>query len=387
MAENFNFGRDGAIEEDQWGNKWLDGQIVSSDATPLDEGVLPGESGSVISDYINELDLPQDDVVRELGEDEEFTIDETVDEEIADGNWMQRNAPEWFSDWLYEAERPSLGDLDLSSDFGEISTDGITEAGTDSWGDRLSDVARQAIQSGAYIGDFWKDLAFVPYNLYQGENLKDQWDRINELPEWAEDIGYVSQTGKDWFDHPTYRAFQENILPFGGAGLVGLGMKIPKAGALLQYMFPTTNMMNKMANVKSKGDFFRNIGNWAFGKPWGPMLPRPGSMAFNVGLPWAIGQGTRKAKNQPSVFDMAGAVDFSPVSSAYASTPSGANYAAGQWSQPTQPQNVTPIHPHAMMEQSYNVGSGPGISSQSDYEALQEANVAAGKPRYLAYGL
>ena len=313
MAKEFNWGFDGEIEEDQYGNQWLDGQTILSD-----ESATTTE-GSVIDDYVNELDLSQDNEIKELKPWEK--LEDEVEEEVIDGNWMQQNAPTWFSDWLYEGQRPSPGDLDLSSDFGEISTDGITEAGTDSWGDRLSDVARQAIQSGAYIGDFWKDLAFVPYNLYQGENLKDQWDRINELPEWAEDIGYVSQTGKDWFDHPTYRAFQENILPFGGAGVVGLGMKIPKAGALLQYMFPTTNMMRKMANLKSGWDIPGVIGKWAYGKPWGPMLPRPGSMAFNVGLPWAIGQGTRKVKGEPSVFDMAGAVDFSPVSSAYARTP------------------------------------------------------------------
>ena len=374
MAKEFNWGFDGEIEEDQSGNKWLDGQVISSD-----ESTTTTE-GSVIDDYVNDMDLSQDNVVEELKPWEK--LEDEVEEEVIDGNWMQQNAPEWFSDWLYEGQRPSAGDLELYSDFGEISEDDITEVGTDSKLDRLSDVARQAIQSGAYMADFWKDLAYVPYNLYQGENLKDQWDRINELPEWAEDIGYVSERGKDWFDHPTYRAFQENILPFAGAGVVGAAMKVPKAGKLLQYMFPTTNMMNKM----TKGNILQNIGNWAYGKPWGPMLPRPGSMAFNIGIPWAIGQGTRKAKGEPNVFDMAGAVDFSPVSSAYAGTPSGANYAAGQWSQPTQP-SVRSRHPRAMMEQGYNIGSGPGTSSQSDYEALQERNIAEGKPRYLAYGL
>ena len=374
MAKEFNWGFDGEIEEDQSGNKWLDGQVISSD-----ESTTTTE-GSVIDDYVNDMDLSQDNVVEELKPWEK--LEDEVEEEVIDGNWMQQNAPEWFSDWLYEGQRPSAGDLELYSDFGEISEDDITEVGTDSKLDRLSDVARQAIQSGAYMADFWKDLAYVPYNLYQGENLKDQWDRINELPEWAEDIGYVSERGKDWFDHPTYRAFQENILPFAGAGVVGAAMKVPKAGKLLQYMFPTTNMMNKM----TKGNILQNIGNWAYGKPWGPMLPRPGSMAFNIGIPWAIGQGTRKAKGEPNVFDMAGAVDFSPVSSAYAGIPSGANYAAGQWAQPTQP-SVRSRHPRAMMEQGYNIGSGPGTSSQSDYEALQERNIAEGKPRYLAYGL
>ena len=374
MAKEFNWGFDGEIEEDQSGNKWLDGQVISSD-----ESTTTTE-GSVIDDYVNDMDLSQDNVVEELKPWEK--LEDEVEEEVIDGNWMQQNAPEWFSDWLYEGQRPSAGDLELYSDFGEISEDDITEVGTDSKLDRLSDVARQAIQSGAYMADFWKDLAYVPYNLYQGENLKDQWDRINELPEWAEDIGYVSERGKDWFDHPTYRAFQENILPFAGAGVVGAAMKVPKAGKLLQYMFPTTNMMNKM----TKGNILQNIGNWAYGKPWGPMLPRPGSMAFNIGIPWAIGQGTRKAKGEPNVFDMAGAVVFSPVSSAYAGIPSGANYAAGQWSQPTQP-SVRSRHPRAMMEQGYNIGSGPGTSSQSDYEALQERNIAEGKPRYLAYGL
>ena len=374
MAKEFNWGFDGEIEEDQSGNKWLDGQVISSD-----ESTTTTE-GSVIDDYVNDMDLSQDNVVEELKPWEK--LEDEVEEEVIDGNWMQQNAPEWFSDWLYEGQRPSAGDLELYSDFGEISEDDITEVGTDSKLDRLSDVARQAIQSGAYMADFWKDLAYVPYNLYQGENLKDQWDRINELPEWAEDIGYVSERGKDWFDHPTYRAFQENILPFAGAGVVGAAMKVPKAGKLLQYMFPTTNMMNKM----TKGNILQNIGNWAYGKPWGPMLPRPGSMAFNIGIPWAIGQGTRKAKGEPNVFDMAGAVDFSPVSSAYAGIPSGANYEAGQWSQPTQP-SVRSRHTRAMMEQGYNIGSGPGTSSQSDYEALQERNIAEGKPRYLAYGL
>ena len=374
MAKEFNWGFDGEIEEDQSGNKWLDGQVISSD-----ESTTTTE-GSVIDDYVNDMDLSQDNVVEELKPWEK--LEDEVEEEVIDGNWMQQNAPEWFSDWLYEGQRPSAGDLELYSDFGEISEDDITEVGTDSKLDRLSDVARQAIQSGAYMADFWKDLAYVPYNLYQGENLKDQWDRINELPEWAEDIGYVSERGKDWFDHPTYRAFQENILPFAGAGVVGAAMKVPKAGKLLQYMFPTTNMMNKM----TKGNILQNIGNWAYGKPWGPMLPRPGSMAFNIGIPWAIGQGTRKSKGEPNVYDMAGALAFSPDSSAYAGIPSGANYAAGQWSQPTQP-SVRSRHPRAMMEQGYNIGSGPGTSSQSDYEALQERNIAEGKPRYLAYGV
>ena len=373
MAKEFNWGFDGEIEEDQSGNKWLDGQVISSD-----ESTTTTE-GSVIDDYVNDMDLSQDNVVEELKPWEK--LEDEVEEEVIDGNWMQQNAPEWFSDWLYEGQRPSAGDLELYSDFGEISEDDITEVGTDSKLDRLSDVARQAIQSGAYMADFWKDLAYVPYNLYQGENLKDQWDRINELPEWAEDIGYVSERGKDWFDHPTYRAFQENILPFAGAGVVGAAMKVPKAGKLLQYMFPTTNMMNKM----TKGNILQNIGNWAYGKPWGPMLPRPGSMAFNIGIPWAIGQGTRKAKGEPSVYDMIGAVDFSPVSSAYAGIPSGANYAAGQWSQPTQP-SVRSRHPREMMEQSYNVRRRPELTTQSDYEALQEKNIAENKPKYLAYG-
>lgn len=284
MAKEFNWGFDGEIEEDQSGNKWLDGQVISSD-----ESTTTTE-GSVIDDYVNDMDLSQDNVVEELKPWEK--LEDEVEEEVIDGNWMQQNAPEWFSDWLYEGQRPSAGDLELYSDFGEISEDDITEVGTDSKLDRLSDVARQAIQSGAYMADFWKDLAYVPYNLYQGENLKDQWDRINELPEWAEDIGYVSERGKDWFDHPTYRAFQENILPFAGAGVVGAAMKVPKAGKLLQYMFPTTNMMNKM----TKGNILQNIGNWAYGKPWGPMLPRPGSMAFNIGIP--LGYWPRNTKGE-----------------------------------------------------------------------------------------
>ena len=46
MAKEFNWGFDGEIEEDQSGNKWLDGQVISSD-----ESTTTTE-GSVIDDYV-----------------------------------------------------------------------------------------------------------------------------------------------------------------------------------------------------------------------------------------------------------------------------------------------------------------------------------------------
>ena len=60
MAKEFNWGFDGEIEEDQSGNKWLDGQVISSD-----ESTTTTE-GSVIDDYVNDMDLSQDNVVEEL---------------------------------------------------------------------------------------------------------------------------------------------------------------------------------------------------------------------------------------------------------------------------------------------------------------------------------
>ena len=105
MAKEFNWGFDGEIEEDQSGNKWLDGQVISSD-----ESTTTTE-GSVIDDYVNDMDLSQDNVVEELKPWEK--LEDEVEEEVIDGNWMQQNAPEWFSDWLYEGQRPSAGDLEL----------------------------------------------------------------------------------------------------------------------------------------------------------------------------------------------------------------------------------------------------------------------------------
>jgi len=385
MAKEFNWGFDGEIEEDQYGNKWLDGQtILSDESATLDEGVLPGESGGVINDYINDLVLDQDDEIRELGEDEEFTIDETVDEEIADGNWMQQNAPEWFSDWLYEAERSDLGDLDLSSGFGEISSDDISVVPSDAFGDRLSDAARAAIQTGAYMGDFWKDLGMLPYNLATGQ--EKPFARLFEQPEWAQDIGYESDYGQAVMEDPRIRWIQENLLPYAGPGFFA------KTG--LSGVLGISKQIDKIPGLRKALEMIYPITMKGFKKGLTPTTRFPwiGNIPVNVGIPYLWNQIGRHVKGKQTDYDkgmewwMSNNTNVSPVSSAYASTPSGANYAAGQWSQPTQPR-VRSRHPREMMEQSYNVGSGPGISSQSDYEALQEANVAAGKPRYLAYGL
>ena len=342
--ENFNFGKDGKIEEDQWGNKWLDNQIVeSSDDTTLDEGILPNESGSVIDNYINDMDLSQDNVVKELKPWEKF--EDEVEEEVVDGNWMQRNAPEWFSDWLYEAERPD--ELDLSSDFGGISADDITEVGSDSWGARASDLARGTIQTGAYMGDFWKDLSLLPYNLALGRDKPIA--RIFEHPEWAQDIGYESDYGKAVMEDPRIRWIQENLLAYAGpgflaksgiSGVLGLSKhinKIPGLKKLLETAYPIT-----MKGFKKGLMPFPGLGNWP----------------VNVGLPYIWNQVGRKTQGKQTDYDKAmewwraNNTNLSPVSSAYASTPNRENYAAGQRSQPTQPR-VRSRHPREMMERSY----------------------------------
>ena len=122
------------------------------------------------------------------------------------------------------------------------------------------------------------------------------------------------------------------------------------------------------------------------------MLPKPGNWAFNIGLPYLWGQGVKKQKGDPeNVFDRAGelfgAADMSPVSSAHAADVSpgeGGYAAAGRMPMPTR--TVTPRHPREMMEQSYNVRRSPELTTQSDYERLQQENIAAGKPQYLAHG-
>tara|TARA_R100001082_G_scaffold108325_1_gene83422 strand:- start:13 stop:957 length:945 start_codon:yes stop_codon:yes gene_type:complete len=274
------------------------------------------EFNSVIDDYLNELVLGQDDEIRELGEGEEFTTDETVDEEIADGNWMQQNAPEWFSDWLYEAERSDLGDLDLSSDFGEISSDDISVMPSDAFGDRLSDAARAAIQTGAYMGDFWKDLGMLPYNLATGQ--EKPFARLFEQPEWAQDIGYESDYGQAVMEDPRIRWIQENLLPYAGpgffaktglSGVLGISKQIDKIPGLrkgLEMIYPTT-----MKGFK-KG-----------------LMPRfgIGNIPVNVGIPYLWNQIGRHVKGKQTDYDkgmewwMSNNTDFSPVSPAYASTP------------------------------------------------------------------
>jgi len=355
----------------------------------LELGIEPGAAGSISGDVIDDYLLDPDYVgegmtiedlttgdIETLGDVETDDELETQDNLTENLNWMQENAPEWFSDWLYEAERPDLGGVDLTSGFGDITEDAVTELGSESGIDRLSDVGRAAIQSGAYVGDFWKDLAMAPYRLFQGEGFKDQYERLTENPQWAEDIGYESDYGQAVMDNPAMRAFQEHILPFSGAGIIGAASRIPKAGKILQMMYPTTSAMAKMSKAKIK-DYAGIIGRALYGKPWGPMLPKPGSLGFDIGLPYAFGQGKEKVEGKPSIFD---------TEAHAADVPSRGDYAAGPMDYLQTPRPVTQRHPREMMEQSYNVRRGPELTTQSDYERLQQENIAANKPRYLAHG-
>ena len=120
-------------------------------------------------------------------------------------------------------------------------------------------------------------------------------------------------------------------------------------------MYPTTSAMAKMGKAKVK-DYAGIIGRALYGKPWGPMLPKPGSLGFNVGLPWAIGQGKRKVEGKPSVFDMAAHA---------ADVPSRGGYAAGQMPTPVR-RPVTPRHPREMMEMANTRRPGP----RDDYRGL-----------------
>ena len=292
----------------------------------IESGATGPISGDVINDYILDPDSGGEGITIEdlttgdietlgdVGTDDELETQDNLTENL---NWMQENAPEWFSDWLYEAERPDLGSVDLSSTFGSPTEDAVTELGSESGIDRLSDLGRAAIQSGAYVGDFWKDLAMAPYRLFQGEGFKDQYEHLIDNPQWAEDIGYESDYGQAVMDNPAVRGFQEHILPFAGAGIIGAASRIPAAGKIFQMMYPTTSAMAKMGKAKVK-DYAGIIGRALYGKPWGPMLPKPGSLAFNIGLPYAFGQGQEKIEGRPSAFDVSGAVDYSPVSSAHA---------------------------------------------------------------------
>ena len=187
-------------------------------------------------------------------------------------------------------------------------------------------------------------------------------------------------------DNPAVRMFQEHFLPFAGAGIIGAATKIPKAGKLLKKAYPMT-----AASFSNKAKRFKNMMKAIYNPGWA-MLPKPGNWAFNIGLPSLWSQGIKKQRGDPeNIFDRAGelfgAVDMpSPVSSAYAAdvSPGGGGYSARRMPMPTR--TVTPRHPREMMEQSYNVRRSPELTTQSDYGRLQQENIAAGKPRYLAHG-
>ena len=303
--------------------------------------------------------------------DNDYLFDDLSDEvvelaDVEDPTWIDKLTgaiPTGFKDWLYEAERSDLGGVDIGTYDDDLSVMDVVDPSEGGW-DRASDLGRGLIQSGAYMGDFWKDLGMLPYNLLA--NKEDPFARIFENPEWAEDIGYESDWGQKVMEDPRARWMQENLLPYVGPGLVAktglsgiLGIskqinKIPGLRELLGAIYPTT----------MKG----------FKKGLKPAL-RPGNIPFNVGLPYLwnqLGKKFGKTKEQ-NVFDdpigtvidpireqfnMSKAPDFSPISSAYAAdvSPGGGGYAAGQMPTP-RPRKVIPRHPREMMEMANRRGS------------------------------
>ena len=361
----------------------------------LELGIEPGAAGSISGDVIDDYLLDPDyvgegmtiedlttgdiETLGDVGTDDELETQDNLTENL---NWMQENAPEWFSDWLYEAERPDLGGVDLTSGFGGITEDAVTEMASEGKWDRTSDLGRGLIQSGAYIGDFWKDLAMLPYNL--AFDKEKPFSRLWEHPKWAEDIGYESDWGQSFMEDERVRWIQENLLPYAGPGIVaktGLSgilripkviNKIPGLRKILETVYPTTMKGFKQGLM--------------------PAI-RPGNIPFNVGLPYLWNQIGKKVKGEPTDYErgwqnlVAENTNFSPISSAHAAdVPSRGDYAAGPMDYLQTPRPVTQRHPREMMEQSYNVRRSPELTTQSDYERLQQENIAAGKPRYLAHG-
>jgi len=330
-------------------------------------------SGNVIKDYLDELVLGSDDEgIRVTGDGETTDIGDTsfLDEEIEDQddarselNWMQENAPEWFSDWLYEAERPNFGEVDLSAINKDMETMDLMDP-SNTLTDYRSDIGRGTIQTGGYMADFWKDLGMMPWRLSQGESWKKQYDRLMENPRWAEEIGYETKYGKKIMDNPLTRMVQEHWLPYLGGGVLGLGMKIPAAGKLLKTAYPMMAALTKGKAMKWT-DPLKAIWNPS---RWMGGLPKPGSWAFNLGIPYLASQGIKKQKGEPeNIFDRAGelfgAVDMpSPISSAYAAdVPMDRGYAAGQMPTPVRaPSN------RAMMEMANTRRPGP----RDDYRGL-----------------
>ena len=191
------------------------------------------------------------------------------------------------------------------------------------------------------------------------QKLATKSKRIIENPKWAEEIGYETKYGKMIMDNPAVRMFQEHFLPFAGAGIVGLGTKIPKAGNLLKKAYPMT-----AASVSNKAKRFKKMMKAIYNPGWA-MLPKPGNWAFNIGLPYLWVQGVKKQKGEPeNIFDRAGelfgAVDMpSPISSAYAAdvSPGGGGYAAGQMPTPVSREVRAPSN-RAMMEMANTRGLG-----------------------------
>ena len=289
-------------------------------------------------------DLISGDIETLGGSEEELNERETLDEPTENLNWMQENAPEWFSDWLYEAERPNLGGIDLASGFGKRTEGDVTELGSEKNLDRISDLGRGLIQTGAYMGDFWKDLGMLPYNLLADK--EKPFSRLWEHPEWAEDIGYESDYGKAVMEDPRIRWMQENLLPYAGpaffaktgiTGLLGISKqinKIPGLRKLLETVYPTT-MKGFKEGLKPAAQL--------------------GNIPVNVGLPYLWNQTGRFVKGEPTDYERAMEkifsenTDFSPISSAYAADA------------PVAPRPPTVSrHPREMMEMANTRGQGPG---------------------------
>ena len=339
-------------------------------------GILTQDTYDDLSDNVEITDLTEDVVSDDLSDQVSIEdIEPTWSDKFRDA------LPSEFIDWLYEAERSNLGDVDIGTYDDNVSVMDITEPSEGKW-DRTSDALRAAIQTGAYMGDFWKDLAMIPYNL--AFDKEKPFARLWEHPKWAEDIGYESDWGQSFMEDERVRWIQENLLPYAGPGIVaktGLSgilripkviNKIPGLRKILETVYPTTMKGFKQGLM--------------------PAI-RPGNIPFNVGLPYLWNQIGKKVKGEPTDYErgwqnlVAENTNFSPISSAHAAdVPSRGDYAAGPMDYLQTPRPVTQRHPREMMEQSYNVRRSPELTTQSDYERLQQENIAAGKPRYLAHG-
>ena len=331
-------------------------------------GILTQDTYDDLSDNVEITDLTEDVVSDDLSDQVSIEdIEPTWSDKFRDA------LPSEFIDWLYEAERSNLGDVDIGTYDDNVSVMDITEPSEGKW-DRTSDALRAAIQTGAYMGDFWKDLAMIPYNL--AFDKEKPFARLWEHPKWAEDIGYESDWGQSFMEDERVRWIQENLLPYAGPGIVaktGLSgilripkviNKIPGLRKILETVYPTT-----MKGFKKGFGIYPKLSAKQIKKGiTNPSIFRPGNIPFNVGLPYLWNQIGKKVKGEPTDYErgwqnlVAENTNFSPVSSAYAAdVPSRGGHAAGQMPTPVRaPSN------RAMMEMANTRGPGP----RDDYRGL-----------------